>query len=341
MGSREIEKALGGTLDAVESGETTLEEALSRNPALRAELEPLVALAMELRSIPRITAPDILRGRGRPVFASRPVDEPPVRWWRKLRLPAPLSYGWASTAVRAAAAFAVVLTLGSGTLVVSAGSLPEEPLYPVKLAMENVQLAITQDSGARAQLEMQFAARRLQEVAAAVQQGKPEAVEQGLALYQERVENAFAESAAVQQGEGEGEDQRLQEALKSNQEVLQRILSEEEKIGNPRARAAIDAAAQRTIERSEGLKQLGRSEQQPGAAGEKAPEKPENASDKSEKANPSSDAPGQQRSVAPPSDSAIDIAGHQPAGEVKGVRENPAGAGESEPAGAGKEKRIN
>jgi hypothetical protein len=334
MGSREVEKALSATLDMVESGKSTVEEALNRYPALRAELAPLVGLAMELRAMPEVTAPDSLRAHKRPVFAPRLVDEQAAGWWRRLRLPAPLYYEWTSTAVRAAAAFAVALALGSGTLVASAGSLPEEPLYPIKLAVENARLAITPDSGSRAQLEMQFAARRLDEVAAAVEQGRPGAVEQGLALYQEKVESAIVESAAVR--ESESSDQRLQEALKSNHEVLQRILSEPDKIQNPQARAAIDAAAQRAIERSEALKERGKPEQQPGVGGDKAPEKPE-------KSNPSNNAPGQQKSVVPQSDSdaGVPVAGSRLADEGSTVKQTPAGKGEPGAAGAAKERRAN
>ena len=311
MGTRDIETALSATLDVVESGEATVEEALSRYPSLRADLEPLVTLAMEIRAMPRVMAPDSLRAHKRPIFTTRPMEERTTGWWQRLPLPLAPFHGWTSTAVRAAAAIAVVITMGTGTLVVSAGSLPEEPLYPVKLAMESVRLAFTPDSGDRAELGMQFAARRLEEVSTAVEQERPAVIEQGLALYQERVENALAEPA-VEQASGEV-DQRLQEALKSNHEVLQRMLSEPEKIENPRARAAIDAAAERTVERAEKLRKSESSKQEPGAGGEKASEKPE-------KSNPSSDAPGQQAPPVPPADSGVGAAGRQPPGLEKEKR---------------------
>jgi hypothetical protein len=72
----------------------------------------------------------------------------------------------------ATALVALFLVLMS-CLVVSADSLPDSPLYPVKLATEQVQIWLAPDAEAKAQLHLQFVQRRFQEAQELLQQGKP------------------------------------------------------------------------------------------------------------------------------------------------------------------------
>lgn len=217
--SRDVESALADCLVRLESGEASLEDALGTYPELMSELEPLLAMAMELRSMPKLSAPDALRGARRPVFASpAPASRRVLPWgWRALR-PTPI---WTAPAARLAAGFALVAMLSGGTMVASAGSLPEEPLYPVKLAVENVQIALTPDPQQRAELELRFAGRRLEEVETAVQQGKLQAVQQGLTLYEQRVQGAVDQAQAA--GPAPQQEAQIQDSLERQQEVLARV----------------------------------------------------------------------------------------------------------------------
>lgn len=233
----DIELALADCLEKLERGEATLEEALGAYPELRAELQPLLALGQELRSIPKPTAPERLRGSRRPVFADRSRVAGP-RWlaWemgRVLLRPTPFA--------RLAAGLAAATLLMGGTMVASAGSLPAEPLYPVKLAVEGVQLALTPDPQRRAEMEMQFADRRLAEVEAAAQQGKLEAVQQGLALYEERVESALGQTQAEPETAT-----TLRESLSRQQEVLSRVYTKLPAAAQPAVLHAMEASKRGT-----------------------------------------------------------------------------------------------
>lgn len=262
--SKGVEAALADCLARLESGEATLEEALCSYPELRPELEPLLVLAMELRSAPKVSAPEGLRSFKRPVFATpavpAPTRSPLLPWgWRVLR-PTP---AWATPMARLAAGVALSAMLLGGTMVASAGSLPEEPLYPLKLAVENAQMALTPDPQRRAELEIQFAGRRLQEVEAAARQGKIQAVEQGLALYEERVEGAV-DRVQTAGTVSQGESQQFQESLAHQQEQLFRVYEQ------------VPAAAQPAILHAMEVSQRGvaRSGKKPGDGEEKAAETP-------------------------------------------------------------------
>ncbi|MHB0868855.1 MAG: DUF5667 domain-containing protein [Chloroflexota bacterium] len=221
--SRDFETALANCLEKLERGDATIEEALRAHPELRAELEPLLGLAAELRSMPKISAPAGLRSSRRPLFVSRgrvaAFNGSGRRMvWALLRP----GRAWASPLARLAAGLAATVLLMGGTMVASAGSLPEEPLYPIKLAVESAQMALTSDSQRRTEMEIRFAARRLEEVERSARQGRIEAVQQGLALYEERIESALSRTQAGGSGVPEAE-MPLLESLFHQQEVLDRV----------------------------------------------------------------------------------------------------------------------
>jgi ABC-type transporter Mla subunit MlaD len=73
---------------------------------------------------------------------------------------------------------AAFLMLGGGTAIaMSSSAIPGDPLYGVKRAIERISLAMHRDPVSRANLHLQFANNRLQEVAALTLAGKnPEAL---------------------------------------------------------------------------------------------------------------------------------------------------------------------
>lgn len=278
MVSRGIEEALAECLERIERGEATVEEAMHLYPRLSSELEPLLRLASELRSMPRISAPESLRTTRRPVFAS-PRRETPVidlssrRWRRPWFRPA---FVWAVPLARAAAALLAAFLLLGGTVVASASSLPEEPLYPVKLAVERLQLALAPNPQVRAELEMQFAARRLGEVEAAALQARTEAVRRGLELYEERVSSVLSSvDAANGESDESQQQQTIEDALKHSVEVLEGVVAKlEDRFDgrdNVRAPEAIRAAIERARERAEERVQSGKGAR-PGPRSEPKPE---------------------------------------------------------------------
>jgi len=107
------------------------------------------------------------------------------------------------TPVRWAASLAAVLTAAlvtvSGTAYASQDTIPGDALYPVKTAVEAIQLALAPTEEAKATLAVQFVANRTREVQIAAAQGRPEAIvsaSETLNQQLNRAEDALSMAAA-------------------------------------------------------------------------------------------------------------------------------------------------
>lgn len=159
----ELDQAIERKLSCGEISSTLGSELSSNSP----ELEELVCVAAYLRA----TAPT-----GSAVVQRRVWDrvcaglEEPVplrqRFWARARAGLP--------ALSRVAAVLVVLLVMSGAAVgaAAANSTPDDALYPLKLTWEQGQVQLASDPYARAELELSFAKRRLEEVVALEQAGK-------------------------------------------------------------------------------------------------------------------------------------------------------------------------
>jgi hypothetical protein len=114
-------------------------------------LEPLLETARRAREALAVEVPELLArrhlavlGAGEALIAARP---------RRKRL----------AVIMLAAAIGVALMAGSA-VAASNGSLPGQLLYPVKRAVEKIDLAFHRDPASRARLHLEFAERRLEEL---------------------------------------------------------------------------------------------------------------------------------------------------------------------------------
>ncbi|MFN2232200.1 MAG: DUF5667 domain-containing protein [Anaerolineae bacterium] len=161
--SRLPARILAQCLDAIESGETTLEECKTRYPQYREELMPLLRMAATLREEPSMgPRPSFRRTARQRLLAKLPPRAPVQRGIARWPV-------WQSLPRRATAAWAVVLAslavlLCSGGIVFAADrTLPGDALYPVKTTVEEARLWIAH--GDRdAHLSLQFAETRIQEI---------------------------------------------------------------------------------------------------------------------------------------------------------------------------------
>ncbi len=69
-----------------------------------------------------------------------------------------------SLILKAALALTILFGVAGGTAITAADSLPDSPMYPVKLAMEDVQLAMVGDTETAVSLHTDLAAERLREM---------------------------------------------------------------------------------------------------------------------------------------------------------------------------------
>jgi len=191
--SNRFEERLNECLEALSSGQRTLEECLSRYPEDALRLEPMLRMAMVLHGslaaqprpefaasarerFLRVTPPRlqeeltfeprpsfVMAARQRFLAAAQRMAQEPKRAGRRLAWPA----GWRPLRVAEfASAAAVVFVMGFGGFAVttSADALPGDWRYPVKRTVEDVQYTLTFGEGGRQRLEIEYAHKRLSEI---------------------------------------------------------------------------------------------------------------------------------------------------------------------------------
>jgi hypothetical protein len=211
MGSEQehIEELLQTCLESIASGQDTIDSVLARYPQLADDLRSALEAASWLR-----LRSDLLNPRPGFVMASRSrlleqvqreqaarqraEAERPVSRWQRL-LSVFFRPRWSYQLVLGLfLLIALTVVTGSG-LVAAADALPGEPLYPVKLAYEKAQLSVTQSKTGDANLHLEFAQRRLEEIQKSVETGRSQAVTTAVEDMQWQVGQAIQllDSAAI------------------------------------------------------------------------------------------------------------------------------------------------
>jgi hypothetical protein len=152
---KEFENILDECLERVMRGED-VQACLARYPEYAAELEPLLKTASAARKAVDIQPRAEFRQRAAFEFQSA-IRNMPVKESKGF-------FKWQVRWVMPVAIVLVVLMAGSGTLVAANNSLPDDPLYTVKLASETVQLAFTPSDLGKAELYAKFADKRVEEI---------------------------------------------------------------------------------------------------------------------------------------------------------------------------------
>lgn len=166
---KEFENILDECLDRLMDGET-IESCLSRYPQHAAGLEPLLKTALEARTAASISPDPGFRQRAglefQKAIAEMPAKTPrsPFRWQLRWVIPV--------------AVFLVIFASGAGTVVAATNSLPDSPLYGLKLAVENVQMAFKFSSESKAELYSRFVDYRVEEISKMAEEGKYDQVMQ-------------------------------------------------------------------------------------------------------------------------------------------------------------------
>jgi hypothetical protein len=147
----------------------SIEACLSRYPEHAAALGPLLRMAWDT-----LRAVDI---RPRPEFRQRAAyqfqmaaRETPVKERRDFF--SVLKPGLATIII-----VVVVLLAGGGTVAAANNSLPDNPLYSVKLATESVRVALTPSALGKAELHARFADKRIDEIIEMAEKGKSDLVD--------------------------------------------------------------------------------------------------------------------------------------------------------------------
>lgn len=193
--ARELEDIFNECYERILQGES-FESCLARYPEYAAQLEPLLRTAF-----------------GFTMRASTLQPRPEFKHWLRARLQgAQLSaeqkeqmhkrgfFSWQRAWAVGVAAILVVLLTGASTVAASADAMPDHPLYPVKLATEQVKLSFTFSDTSKAELHAQLAETRAGEIEVMANRGKTEQVTiaaERLANHLEQANNVIAKVEAV------------------------------------------------------------------------------------------------------------------------------------------------
>ncbi|MDO8751640.1 MAG: DUF5667 domain-containing protein [Dehalococcoidia bacterium] len=172
----EFTQVLDQCLDNVIQEGATVESCLQRYPQHAAQLRPLLTTALETRRTLDFTSNSSAKDRARLALqtALRQRNARPRRsvWGLLVGVSAQLLVGPRRWAVATAAAVALLVVVGgTGMVAASSESVPGQPLYQVKRAVEQVRLTTTFNNQAKAQLHASLASRRSQELAVVAARG--------------------------------------------------------------------------------------------------------------------------------------------------------------------------
>ena len=146
-----------------------VEQCLVSYPEQADELEPLLRTALEAKEALAIQPRPEFKARARYQLGSALREVKPKRRF--------FSLGWQPRWAMALSVVLIMLLAGSGTVAAAGGSMPDSPLYPVKLATEQVWLTLTPSNIGRAELHAKLADRRVAEIIYMADKGDVQQVE--------------------------------------------------------------------------------------------------------------------------------------------------------------------
>src|SRR5579875_2571141 len=165
-----------------------LDAFLSEHGDLTPAVEAALRAAARVRRAPRPVPSPAFRARAQARFAVHVLHDRGQTPWRH-RLVGLLMPAARSVAAACAAALVLALAL-SGIRTASASALPGSPLYPAKLAVEQINLLVAISPDARAQAHLNIAMDRLAEAEAAARQENLALVPALLDSYEQQVASA-------------------------------------------------------------------------------------------------------------------------------------------------------
>jgi hypothetical protein len=168
MKNKEFDNILNECLERLLVKGESLEQCLERYPGQAAELKPLLETALAAREASAIQPRPDFRARARYQFHSA-LKETASRKSRP-------SWGWFPRWATVVAVVLVLVLAGGGTVFAAGSSMPDSPLYSVKLATEQVRLTMTFSQMGKARLCAELADERVAEIAYMAEKGDAEQV---------------------------------------------------------------------------------------------------------------------------------------------------------------------
>jgi len=169
--TKEFNNILDNCLERLLVKGETIEQCLQSYPEHASELEPLLQTAMATKKALAIQPHPEFKTKARYQFHSA------LQEMERKRSRPFFGWGWQPRWVTVIAIVLAILLAGSGTVAAASGSMPDSPLYPVKLTTEQAQLVLTPSTLGKAELYAKLADRRVMEIVRMAGENKPEQIE--------------------------------------------------------------------------------------------------------------------------------------------------------------------
>ena len=166
---KEFSNILDECLERLLGKGETIEQCLQSYPERAVELKPLLQTALAAKEAANVQPRAEFKTRARYQFRAA-LQEAASRRARPL-------FGWLPQWATVVAIVLGLLLIGSGTVAAAGYSMPDSPLYPIKLATENVQLTLTRSNLDKAELHAKLADRRVTEIVYMANKGDVEKIE--------------------------------------------------------------------------------------------------------------------------------------------------------------------
>jgi len=149
----------------------TIEQCLASYPEQAAELEPLLLTALVAKKASSIEPCPEFRERARYQFRAA-LQEMEAKKERRF-----FGFNWQPRWATVVVTVLIFILASGGTVAAAGNSMPDEPLYQVKLATEKARLALTPSVLGKAELYVKLIDKRVNEIVKMAEKGKPEQVE--------------------------------------------------------------------------------------------------------------------------------------------------------------------
>ncbi len=190
--NREFDDILNECLERLLVEGESPEECLASYPEQADELQPLLQMAVVTKKALAIEPRPEFRARARYQFVTALGEVAPGKGRR--------FFAWRLRWTTVVTTVLVLLLAGGGVVVAAGYSMPDSPLYQVKLATEQVQLRLTPSALSRTKLYARLADKRVAEIVYMAQKGDARLVE----LVTRQLDNhlvMIASLAVAQRGE--------------------------------------------------------------------------------------------------------------------------------------------
>jgi hypothetical protein len=185
--SESFNNILDQCLEAVENGELSVQQCIERYPQFARELSSLLQISKKLNQAPAISPRPAFRQHAHTRMQNLVLANPPRIELKTKQVPLQKKVSRNRRPLaRLITTLAIVIALlfsGTGIAYASTDALPGDVIYPVKTAVEDIQLVFADDEK-DVELLNDFANQRVAEIQALIQEGRYEDISTAAQAYQ-------------------------------------------------------------------------------------------------------------------------------------------------------------